>query len=374
MKAGSVCSGYGGLDMAAHELLDTTPTWFADVDPAASRVLEHHWPDVPNLGDITAVDWNSVEPVGVLTGGTPCQDLSPAGKRAGMGRGTRSGLWHAMCDAIGALRPRLVLWENVRGALSAKADSAVEPCPRCLGVGDERPVLRALGRVLGDLASLRYDAVWCGLPAAAVGCAHLRWRVFLAASPRSDTAQVRRWTTGWDDGIRTAGLESGGGAPRDTASSGRDAARLAGRGDRPARPAGGPGVTAGRRDCTVAHPHIDELARQRVQQPGGATAARRGVNADVDWREYGPAIKQHERMIGRPAPAPTVIGRRGGPNLSPHFTEWLMGLPEGHVTSVPGLSVNDMLRLCGNGVVKQQAVAAYRHLLPILFESAGRAA
>ena len=72
-------------------------------------------------------------------------------------------------------------------------------------------------------------------------------------------------------------------------------------------------------------------------------------------------------MIGRPAPAPTIVGQAGGPKLSPFFTEWLMGLDAGHITGVPGLSVNDQLRLCGNGVVWQQAVAAYRYLLPILF-------
>lgn len=72
-------------------------------------------------------------------------------------------------------------------------------------------------------------------------------------------------------------------------------------------------------------------------------------------------------MIGRPAPAPTIVGQRGGPKLSPLFTEWLMGLPAGHISAVPGLSINDQLRLCGNGVVPQQAIAAYRYLLPILF-------
>lgn len=88
--------------------------------------------------------------------------------------------------------------------------------------------------------------------------------------------------------------------------------------------------------------------------------------ADVDWREYEPAIRQHELTVGRPAPPPAITGARGGPKLSPYFTEWLMGLPAGHITDVPGLSVNDMLRLCGNGVVRQQAIAAYRYLLPLL--------
>ena len=318
MRWGSVCTGYGGLDMAATALLGGDHAWFADVDTAASKVLAHHWPGVPNLGDISAVDWSEVEPVDGLTGGTPCQDLSAAGKRAGMRAGTRSGLWHAMCDAIEVLRPRLVLWENVRGALSAGSDSALEPCPGCLGVGDDGPVLRALGRVLGDLADLGYDAVWCGLPASAVGCAHQRWRVFVAACPRADAASLGRGSKGRDDRVRAAGLE-----PRDQSP-------------RP-EPAGGRDLSAG-----------------RAAGPG------------VDWREYTAAIRQHELMIGRPAPAPTIVGQRGGPKLSPWFTEWLMGLPAGLITGVPGLSVNDQLRLCGNGVVRQQAIAAYRYLLPLL--------
>lgn len=301
-RTGSVCSGYGGLDLAATGLLDTVPAWFADNDPAAARVLAHHWPHVPNLGDLTTVDWTTVEPVEVLTGGTPCQDLSTAGRRAGMSRGTRSGIWHAMCDAIEHLRPRLVLWENVRGALSARADSAVEPCPGCLGNRDDRPVLRALGRVLGDLADLGYDAVWCCLPAAALGCAHLRWRVFLAAT--------------------------------DPTRHGRNEGR--------------PEPTGQRR---------------------GPHAAQRGPQAQVDWREYGPAIRRHEHLTERPAPAPIITGRGGKPKLSPWLTEWLMCLPEGHITNVPGLTTNDMLRLSGNGVVPLQALAAYRWLLPHLYST-----
>src|SRR3546814_11938543 len=63
---------------------------------------------------------------------------------------------------------RLVVWENVRGALSAPADSDLEPCAGCVGGVDDGPVLRALGRVLGDLAELGYDARWYGLRAADV--------------------------------------------------------------------------------------------------------------------------------------------------------------------------------------------------------------
>jgi DNA (cytosine-5)-methyltransferase 1 len=98
----------------------------SDIDKGACKILAHRFPGVPNLGDITTVDWSQVEPVDVLTGGSPCQDLSHAGKRAGMTEGTRSNLWVAMREAIAQLRPGLVVWENVRGAYSAEADSELE--------------------------------------------------------------------------------------------------------------------------------------------------------------------------------------------------------------------------------------------------------
>jgi DNA (cytosine-5)-methyltransferase 1 len=159
---GSLFAGYGGIELALSSVLDVRPAWFVEFDKAPSKVLAHHWPDVPNHGDVTKIDWTTVEPVDIITGGSPCQDLSHAGKRAGMTEGTRSNLWVQMREAINVIRPRLVVWENVRGAFSAPADSALEPCPGCVGDGDDGPVLRALGRVLGDLADLGYDCslVW----------------------------------------------------------------------------------------------------------------------------------------------------------------------------------------------------------------------
>lgn len=111
-----------------------------------------------------------------------CQDLSTAGRRAGMTDGTRSNLWVAMRDAIAALQPTYVVWENVRGALSAPASSVLEHCPGCMGDSRHRgPDLRALGRVLGDLAELGFDAEWHSLRAADVGACHGRFRVFVLA-------------------------------------------------------------------------------------------------------------------------------------------------------------------------------------------------
>ena len=183
LKVGGLFAGVGGAELGVASVLDAEPAWFCEFENAPSKILAHHWPHVPNHGDVTKVDWASVEPVDIITGGSPCQDLSHAGKRLGMKAGTRSGLWASMCDAIDIIRPRLVIWENVRGAYSAEADSVLEPCPGCVGDRDDGPVLRALGRVLGDLAELGYDARWYGLRAADVGAAHGRFRVFVFATP-----------------------------------------------------------------------------------------------------------------------------------------------------------------------------------------------
>lgn len=167
-RLGSIFSGYGGLDMAAEQALGTSTVWHAETDRAADSVLARNWPGIPNLGDVTAVDWSNVPPVDVLTGGFPCQDVSMAGHRAGMRSDTRSGLWSHMAHAIAFLKPSLVIIENVRGLLSASADSDVEPCPWCMG--DEPGIhMRALGAVLADLASIGFDARWCGLRASDVG-------------------------------------------------------------------------------------------------------------------------------------------------------------------------------------------------------------
>lgn len=123
LTIGSLFSGYGGLDLAVEAVTGATPAWFCEFDPAPSKVLAHHWPHVPNHRDVTQINWDTVEPVDILTGGSPCQDLSQAGKRAGMTEGTRSNLWVNMREAIATLQPRLVVWENVLGALSAQAES-----------------------------------------------------------------------------------------------------------------------------------------------------------------------------------------------------------------------------------------------------------
>lgn len=190
MKIGSLFSGYGGLDLAVAEMFDAEVAWHCEWDAAPSRILERNFPGVPNFHDVSSVDWESVEPVDILTGGFPCQDLSLAGKRAGLRDGTRSGLWSEFAKAIEVLKPRWVVIENVRGLLSATAHSDVEPCAWCLGDGTSEPPLRALGAVLGDLADLGYDARWTGVRAADAGAPHNRFRVFIVAYPGGQSAEV----------------------------------------------------------------------------------------------------------------------------------------------------------------------------------------
>lgn len=363
MKIGSLFSGYEGLGVAVQNVIGGDLAWVSDIDPGACKILAHHYPDVPNLGDITRVDWAAVEPVDVITGGSPCQDLSHAGKRGGMTTGTRSNLWVEMREAIAQIRPGLVVWENVRGAYSAAADSAMEPCAGCVG---ERPgvVLRALGRVLGDLSELGYDTAWHGLRAADVGAPHGRFRVFVAAWP-ADTDR--------------AGLEIGCGIRRDAE---QERATI-GRSDPHAvtllpTPTAAPyGNNQSQGAGAAVRPSLDSLAPMLLATPtvaaatGGAPQDSKGKRdlrldiARIDWGVFEPAIRQWEALT-RPAPAPTETGPRGGQRLSPRFVEFLMGLPDGWVTDpVIGLTRNEQLKALGNGVVPQQAEAALRWLLNI---------
>lgn len=165
-RIGSLCTGYGGLDLAVLAVLGGHLEWLADNDPAAARLLRTRWPTVPNLGDITTINWTTVAKVDVLTCGWPCQDISHAGTRKGI-TGPRSGLWRHVATAVSHLRPRYVFLENVAALRN-----------------------RGLGVVLADLATLRYHTAWTCLRASDIGAAHRRDRVFLLA--RADTAHTLR--------------------------------------------------------------------------------------------------------------------------------------------------------------------------------------
>jgi DNA (cytosine-5)-methyltransferase 1 len=183
LKIGSLFSGYGGLDLAVLNVLDAEMAWHCEWEKAPSAILAKHFPDVPNFHDVSKIDFTQVEPVDILTGGFPCQDLSLSGKRAGLKEGTRSGLWHEFARAIEELQPKLVVIENVRGLLSAKADNGMEYDSETLDDWGREPVFTAIQAVLGSLADIGYDAKWCGLRAADAGAPHNRFRVFIIAYP-----------------------------------------------------------------------------------------------------------------------------------------------------------------------------------------------
>ncbi len=391
---GSLFSGYGGLDQGVAAALDTPSrlAWVCEIDPAPARILAHHHPDVPNLGDITAVRWDDVEPVDVLTGGFPCQDLSLAGGRAGLREDTRSGLWSHMARAIDHMRPHLVVIENVRGLLSAAAHSDVEPCPWCVGDDEGEPALRALGAVLADLADIGYDAAWTGIRAADVGAPHGRYRVFVIAWPAADADDGGRegWSGELRPGRRGESADGGCRSPADTDSTGREGHEPTPRLDVPARGAApdaqGHGRDEGRPEPTreFGGPHApvggaDPAADAvRGRRPGGspveigrpleraAATGRREGDRRVEWGHYAAAVHRWQRVLGRVAPAPTEPAPKGGQRLSPAFVEWMMGLPLGWVTGVPGITRNEQLKALGNGVVPQQAEHAVRVLLAAL--------
>ena len=346
LRIGSLFSGYGGLDLAVEHVFNAKSVWFSELNAPVARVFSHHWPEAPNLGDITAIDWSHVEPVDILIGGFPCQDVSTVGKRAGLAPGTRSGLWAHMAAAIDALQPERVVIENVRGLLSSPAtrpptegddhdrrnpgdatpDGAtlrgMERDPWHLGDNAARP-LRALGAVLGDLADLRLDARWIGLPASLVGAPHQRFRVFALARravPHSagDRLIARR------------------GDPRSGASEARD--------DRAVAP-----------DHRLRAPRTGWLTEQESRIGDAVVPDRRTVQR---WGRYAGAIARWEHITGRPAPAPALLNDADGPRPAPAFVEWLMGLPAGWVTGTDDLTQNQQITALGNGVLPLQAARA----------------
>jgi DNA (cytosine-5)-methyltransferase 1 len=177
LRIGSLCSGYGGLDMAVQEVLGGSVAWHCQYDPDdrhqyAARILDHHSPAVPNHGDIKRIDWDTVERPEILTAGYPCQPFSFTGHRKGTA--DERHLWPYVASAVRHLRPGLIVLENVAGH-------------RSLG----------FGRVLADLAGIGYVGSWRSVRAWQVGATHDRERVFIAAWPAvADANDLRRFRPG----------------------------------------------------------------------------------------------------------------------------------------------------------------------------------
>lgn len=157
LKVLDLFSGIGGFSLGLERTSGFETVAFCEIDPYCRKVLAKHWPGVPIHEDVRELTSDDVGPIDVICGGFPCQDISLAGKGAGL-EGARSGLWSEIARLAGELRPRYVLVENVTALLN-----------------------RGMDKVLGDLAALGYDAEWNCIRAADVGLPHARERLFIVA-------------------------------------------------------------------------------------------------------------------------------------------------------------------------------------------------
>lgn len=421
-SAGSVCSGYGGLDMALRLALgDLDETWFCEIEEGPSQVLAERFPGVKNYEDMTAVDWFKVERPDILTAGFPCQGNSAAGRR--LGRLDPRWLWPSVEQAANILRPDEIFAENVANLL--RVDKG-----------------EAFGDILADLHALGYDVRWVVLGACAAGLCHHRHRVFILATLRRKPRPRRRldflaehvpalgswWTpSGPQYGMKwpTAGSMVDGrvyaetpvpcGAPPQrppallptpTAGNFNDAedienwkARRAAAAERHGNNGFGvplnmavrllPTPVASEWKGTRSSPDARAARIANGQDTGGldlSTVAKllptpratdgakggpnqRGSKGDLAlpaavigerFADYAAAVMRHITTTDVFPPEPTEPNRNGDARLAPAFPEWMMTLPAGWVTDI--LDRVPALKAIGNGVVPLQGALAYRLL------------
>lgn len=304
VTVGSLCTGIAGLE---HGLtlagLDTDTVFVSDIDKGACAWLEANV-SAPNLEDFTALD--ELPPVDILTAGFPCQPLSLAGQRKGVD--DDRWLFDDICRLVGRMGTRPVVFlENVPGLLTANNGNA-------------------MARVVHGLAGIGYSITWRTLSAAAVGAPHRR----------------RRW---WAVAVDTDSVA------RSPAEQFQDRAR------RDSEPGSrtDPGFISAAADAdglgSQSLGRLNRVERDADGCDGEGTRSRSAV-----FGGYWQAIARWERVIGRPAPAPTVDGQ-----LSSHLVEWMMGYPEGWVTDTL-TNRRQALHALGNAVVPQCAAAAFTAL------------
>jgi len=235
LRLASFFSGIGGFEHA----LGVAPVFQVETDPYCRRVLERRFPGVARHDDIRTLDASGIPEADLWVGGFPCQDISPAGKGAGI-HGERSGLWHDWSRLIKARRPAWILIEN-------------------------HPALRRRGLdvVLSDLAAAGYDARWLRLSAWDVGAWHWRERLWIAAGPRGTWGGAPGLYSSWVGMLPRDGVMVDGHVyPREPVTSGKppsDVPRLL-----PTASASSYGSNRGGGAGRVGpdRPRLDQLARR----------------------------------------------------------------------------------------------------------------
>ena len=164
IKIGSLFAGIGGFELGLERAIPGAQTiWQVEQNLYCQKVLAKHWPDAKIYNDVRNITKDTVEPVDILCGGFPCQDISLAGKGKGL-HGKKSGLWWEMLRIISELRPRIVVMENVAALL-----------------------IRGGCKVVGSLAEIGYCTEWTVISARDFGAPHLRRRWFAVAYSDSDS-------------------------------------------------------------------------------------------------------------------------------------------------------------------------------------------
>lgn len=173
LKVLDLFAGAGGFTVAGELAGGYETVAFCEIDKHARKVLANNWPDVPIFEDVTKLKADDIDgTVDVITGGFPCQDLSTAGRGAGLGEGTRSGLFREMLRLACEIREKqgrlpYIIFENVARLLSGPAEAPGE----------------WFGEFLWSLAKVGYDAEWFCITAASIGAPHVRERVCVVAYP-----------------------------------------------------------------------------------------------------------------------------------------------------------------------------------------------
>jgi len=375
LTAGSLCSGYGGLDLAVMAVTGARLAWCAEIDRYAVGVLAHRWPGVPNLGDVTALNWATVPPVDLVSAGWPCQDISYAGPGAGIAE-------HAVeygCTsppAFATFDPATSTWRtSPRPAHEASRKSSAT-WPRLFPRSGMTHSGRAFARPTPEprTAATAFSSSPSG-PAQPQGSRLLPTPV---AGNFNDGASLQTWQARRDrqkkfgrngncvgtplpvaiallptDGAPERSPQVGGkrpsGAKRQTGLPEVIIHRLASQGGQAGAAEPGEGRLLptpdtgcwpnghGRRGGRPGNGHQSGHGLDVAATALSAAPASRASQSTVAWEEYEPAIRRREGVLRYPAPPPAEPGPSGRPRLSAAFAEWMMGLAPGFVTAVPAI-------------------------------------
>ena len=318
LKHGSFCTGYGGLDMAVEHFYDAETVWHSEIDKHCSQLLKKHGYE-NNLGDLTEINWDDVEPVDIMSAGFPCQPFSHAGNRKG--NNDERAIFQWIADGISVLRPGVVVLENVAGILTLGGTS-----------------------VIGALTEIGYDAKWGLIRASDVGACHTRKRWFcIAFDSTSDRRSLRQTGKIHKSKSRPVNGSTSAPVPNTTgAQSQRHGVSTIRSSQRNFKPT-----------CDIANvTDTAGVGLQELRPERGLGETETETRRLSSFGAYEPAVRRWEATLGRTAPVP--VDERG---INNSFVEWMMGLPENHVCN-QGLSRTAELKMLGNGVVPQQALLA----------------